>query len=116
MLYYSLVSSGRSLIASQRKVSLPLHDTIGGTESDDPPDSHKRKVVKLPKIDLPTFHGDYHSWLGFKDTFNSLINSDDSIDSISKFHYLRASLKDNAASTISGLDFCADNYQSAWKI
>lgn len=29
---------------------------------------------------------------------------------------MRASLKDNAASTISGLDFCADNYQSAWKI
>ncbi|XP_069357390.1 uncharacterized protein [Maniola hyperantus] len=115
-LYYSLVSSGRALIASHRKLSMPSHDSMVATDAEDSSDINKRKVVKLPKIELPHFNGDYHHWLGFRDTFNSLIHSDESIDPISKFHYLRASLKGNAASTISGLDFCADNYQSAWKI
>lgn len=72
--------------------------------------------IKLPTIHLPTFSGSYHDWLEFHDTFNSLIHSDISIPKINKFHYLRAALKDTAASIIQSLDFSSENYDVAWDI
>ncbi|XP_045455426.1 uncharacterized protein LOC123665124 [Melitaea cinxia] len=111
--YYSLVSAGRALIQSHSKLSPPAQDTVSPVCSE--VHSHRRKVVELPKIDLPHFNGEYQYWLGFRDTFNSLIHSDNTLDNVNKFHYLRASLKGNASLIISGLDFCADNYEVAWK-
>lgn len=56
--------------------------------------------LKLPTIHLPTFSGRYENWLEFHDTYLSLIHSNDSIPKISKFHYLRSALKENAANVI----------------
>lgn len=41
--------------------------------------------VKLPQIKLPVFNGSYDRWLEFKDTFESLIHSNESIGDIQKF-------------------------------
>ncbi|XP_061714689.1 uncharacterized protein LOC133523226 [Cydia pomonella] len=72
--------------------------------------------LKLPTIDMPSFSGHYHDWLEFRDTFSSLIHSNDSIPNINKFHYLRAALKGSAAIVIQSLDFSSDNYTSAWEL
>lgn len=72
--------------------------------------------LKLPTIHLPTYTGQYHDWLEFRDTYTSLIHSDETIPKISKFHYLRAAVKDSAALIIRSLDFSAENYDIAWQL
>ncbi|XP_048003351.1 uncharacterized protein LOC125239742 isoform X1 [Leguminivora glycinivorella] len=76
----------------------------------------RQDFVRLPKIDLPHFDGNYQHWLGFRDTYISLIHNNPSINDISKFHYLRASLKGSAALVIQSLDFSSDNYHKAWQL
>ncbi|XP_049868956.1 uncharacterized protein LOC126368838 [Pectinophora gossypiella] len=78
------------------------------------PGTHKQ--VKLPTIQLPKFSGSYENWLEFRDTFSSLVHSNDGFDEISKFHYLRASLEGSAAVVIQSIEFSAINYSIAWKL
>lgn len=72
--------------------------------------------VKLPAIQLPQFNGNYESWLGFRDTFMSLIHDNDTISPIQKYHYLRACLEGSAYETIRALEFSASVYESAWNL
>lgn len=81
--------------------------TSGGT---------RNNFIRLPKIDLPHFDGGYQYWLEFRDTYLSLIHQNSSIDNISKFHYLRASLKGTAAEIIRNIDFKSDQYNLAWDL
>ncbi|XP_049869686.1 uncharacterized protein LOC126369369 isoform X1 [Pectinophora gossypiella] len=78
--------------------------------------ANNHKLVKLPIIQLPKFSGSYNTWLEFRDTFVSLIHSNDDIDEINKFHYLRASLEGTAAVVIQSIDFSAENYNDAWTL
>ncbi|XP_063366895.1 uncharacterized protein LOC134655371 [Cydia amplana] len=78
--------------------------------------ANNRKLVKLPTIQLPKFQGSYENWLGFRDTFTSLIHSNDDIDNINKFHYLRASLEGSAALVINSIQFSGSNYEVAWTL
>ncbi|XP_066256304.1 uncharacterized protein [Euwallacea similis] len=70
--------------------------------------------VKLPVISLPTFSGDYKDWLGFRDTYVSLIHNNHSLNQIQKFHYLRASLQGVAPQVLETLEFTDNNYDVAW--
>lgn len=71
--------------------------------------------VKLPTIELPKFKGDLSEWLGFRDTFKSLIHENNQIKDIQKFHYLRASVESSAEQIIKSLEFSAANYAVAWE-
>lgn len=75
----------------------------------------KQPGIRLPTIELPKFKGDVSEWLGFRDTFNSLIHKNETIDPIQKFHYLKAALQGNAAQIIKSLEFSAINYAVAWE-
>lgn len=70
--------------------------------------------VKLPRIELPTFNGKYEEWHAFFDLFNSLIHSNRDISDTQKFHYLRSSLKGDAAEIVSSLEISGANYADAW--
>lgn len=72
--------------------------------------------IKLPTINLPTFDGNYLNWLEFRDTFDSLINSNDAIPTVNKFHYLRSSLMGSALVIIKSLEFSSKNYSIAWDL
>lgn len=72
--------------------------------------------IKLPTINLPTFSGRCRDWLEYYNTYCSLIHDNVSIPKIHKFHYLRSSLKDSAASIIQSLDFSVENYDIAWSL
>ncbi|KPJ16510.1 hypothetical protein RR48_08101 [Papilio machaon] len=78
--------------------------------------SHAINTVKLPTIKLPTFDGNYLKWLEFRDTFDSLINSNDSIPTINKFHYLRSALEGSATVVIKSIEFTTANYKVAWDL
>lgn len=72
--------------------------------------------VKLPQQKIPEFYGDITSWRTFKDTFVSLIHSNDSIPNIQKYHYLISALKNDTNSSIKEMPITEDNYTLAWEI
>lgn len=112
--YYSTISAARVLIESYNKKSFDGQSEVSSISAVGK--VHTHSFVNLPKIDLPHFEGGYHSWLEFRDTYVSLIHTNDSINTINKFHYLRASLKGSAALMIQSLDLRAENYQIAWQL
>ncbi|KAL0860765.1 hypothetical protein ABMA27_009309 [Loxostege sticticalis] len=114
-LYYKALSNAQGLLDEHTvKVrNLQKNDRSFHTTS---PNAHNNRLVKLPTIQLPKFSGSYDNWLEFHDTFTSLIHSNDEIDDINKFHYLRASLEGSAAVVIHSIAFSASNYALAWKL
>lgn len=72
--------------------------------------------IKLPTIQLPSFDGNYLKWMEFRDTFDSLINNNNTIPDINKFHYLRSSLEEGASDIIKSIEFTAANYKLAWSL
>lgn len=59
--------------------------------------------VKLPRIELPTFDGNYEEWTAFYDAFISLIHNNSNLSNVNKMHYLRSSLQGTAFAMISRL-------------
>jgi hypothetical protein len=72
--------------------------------------------VRLPKIDIPKFNGQYDNWLEFRDTFSALIHNNTSVAEITKFQYLRSFLVGDAAQVIKSLELSAENYGAAWQL
>ena len=68
---------------------------------------------KLPKIELPIFHGNPLKWQGFWDQFNTSINENESLSDIDKFNYLKRYLSGQALDAVSGLTLSTDNYKEA---
>ena len=59
---------------------------------------------------LSSFDGKFKEWSTFWDSFESAIHSNQSLKSVEKFSYLRASLQVSAAATINGLNLSSANY------
>ena len=69
--------------------------------------------VKLPKLELKSFSGNYQEWQGFWDTFQSAVDGPTGISAIEKFTYLKSCVTSNAESAIAGLPLTADHYKIA---
>jgi hypothetical protein len=110
--FFSLLSVSQDLIenCSSNKI-LQENESVVGSCSHSPFNS-----IKLPTINLAKFDGNYLKWLEFRDTFDSLINDNESIPLINKFHYLRSSLEGGAAVVIRSIEFTANNYKNAWQL
>ena len=52
--------------------------------------------TKYPELKLPTFSGKLQDWINFRDNFKSLIHDNNYLNTMDKFNYLRAALKDDA--------------------
>uniref|UniRef100_A0A2A4JL65 Uncharacterized protein n=1 Tax=Heliothis virescens TaxID=7102 RepID=A0A2A4JL65_HELVI len=109
--FFSLLSMAKELIECASLEKKSLHDESISNQC-----SHSINSIKLPTINLPRFDGNYLKWLEFRDTFDSLVNKNDSIPLINKYHYLRSSLENSAAVVIRSIEFTADNYEKAWQI
>ncbi|KAL0810541.1 hypothetical protein ABMA28_010661 [Loxostege sticticalis] len=48
--------------------------------------------VKLPKVNIPNFSGNYSEWNTFRDLFKSLINNNQNLDNVQKLLYLKSYL------------------------
>ncbi|XP_065079455.1 uncharacterized protein LOC135702362 [Ochlerotatus camptorhynchus] len=73
-------------------------------------------VVRLPKIDLPTFDGEIDGWIPFYDTYRSLIHNNKGLAAVDKFHYLMAALKDPVKKLLDTTSVTGDNYKIAWDL
>lgn len=78
-------------------------------------DSVKTPNVKLPKITLPNFEGDYKNWPTFYDLFKSLVHENSSLSEIEKFQYLLSSLSGQALNLLKGFPLTSQNYHTAFQ-
>ena len=85
--------------------------------SNQTPRSHTTSThIKLPTIALPTFENETCSWLHYIDTFEALIVNNTTLSNIQNFHYLIASLKNEAKDLISNLQITNENFLVAWQL
>ncbi|KAF9405281.1 hypothetical protein HW555_013923, partial [Spodoptera exigua] len=69
-----------------------------------------------PKIDIPTFFGNYHKWISFKDLFQEAVHNNKSIPNAQKMQLLKTKLKGEAERIIQHLNISSENYQVCWDI
>lgn len=71
--------------------------------------------VKLPKLTVPPFSGDYQEWNTFKDAFCTLIDNHAGLSDGNKLSFLKSSLRGNALRVINSLQITDANYKIAWQ-
>ncbi|XP_072389396.1 uncharacterized protein [Diabrotica undecimpunctata] len=112
--FFSITGLARELLA---KLSTPPAGQIFQSSTPSTSEGNiSQQNIRLPTINLPSFEGDYDTWLFFRDTFNSIIHTNSELSNIQKFHYLRLSLKGIAADTIRNLDISDATYATAWSL
>lgn len=115
--YYGAIALARTMLAPALPLPQPPQDRDGSVSSREGDSADcKRDFVRLPKIELPAFDGDYQHWLGFRDMYISLIHNNKTITDIQKYYYLRAALKGRAALLVNNLDLSSNNYSIAWQL
>ena len=72
-----------------------------------------KAAVKLPKIEIKCFSGDYTCWKSFKATFESTVHRRIDLTNIEKFTYLQSLLDKTASQAIEGFPQTAENYTAA---
>ena len=75
-----------------------------------------KAAVKLPKIEIKCFSGDYTCWKSFKETFEATVHRRTDLTNIEKFTYLRSLLNKTASQAIEEFPLTADNYTAAWRL
>lgn len=73
-----------------------------------------RFASRLPEIPLPIYHGDFQTWLTFRDRFNALVDDRPGLSPIDKMHYLIGCLRGQALDAIKGIPVIGSNYELAW--
>ncbi|KYQ56020.1 hypothetical protein ALC60_05086 [Trachymyrmex zeteki] len=71
--------------------------------------------VRLPKISLPSFAGDYIAWRSFHDLFTTMVVNNNDLTNVERMHYLKTCLKGDAAKLITNLKVTDDTFFIAWK-
>lgn len=102
--YFELVAKSKKLINHSNEI---INNASTSTSVNE---SSKSDLVKLPRIHLPEFAGSSEQWLEFYNIFNSLVHKNNSLNNFEKNHYLKAYLKQDAATLIHALEVSANNY------
>ncbi|XP_063540068.1 uncharacterized protein LOC134749095 [Cydia strobilella] len=76
---------------------------------------HSTQEVKLPKVILPQFSGDYQEWTSFRDLYTSLVHNKTSLSKVQKLHYLKSSVTGEAEQLLKHLQITEKNYDVAWE-
>ena len=76
----------------------------------------QRPAVKLPKLEIVKFKGDYTKWQSLIESFKAAIHSSATLSNIDKFNYLRCYVARDAFNTIEGLSLTNDNYIKALEL
>lgn len=91
-----------------------LNSLLLNTSNSQQMDSKVTCNIKLPKISIPIFSGNYSEWTTFKDLYLSLIHNNSSLDSVQKMHYLKSHLSGEAEQLLRHVSVTAANYNDAW--
>ncbi|XP_076397934.1 uncharacterized protein LOC143266219 [Megachile rotundata] len=116
-LYFDLIGGVRGYIQrlNNPNANRGVQQPVGNTAAS-PALSVASASVKLPSIPLPTFHGSLGEWVYFRDSFESLINQNETLSNIERFHYLKSAVKGEAARALEALAMSDNNYTAAWAL
>ena len=101
----------KSLMKQMRKWLTGLSDNT----DDDDGSIHRENNVRLPRIELPTFDGQYKDWKTFFDMFKGTVH-DPTLPKVQKLFYLKGALKGDAKCVLSHLPTTEANYDAAIKL
>jgi len=90
------------------------HSSLSGHSNQSPRSHVSSTHIKLPVIALPTFDSSTCNWLHYRDTFEALIVNNKRLSNVQKFHYLIASLQNEAKDLISNLQITNEKFLVAW--
>lgn len=76
--------------------------------------AHSESTVKLPKINIEPFDGNYNNWPNFFDLYNSTVHSKPNLADVCKFQILKGLLRGSAAELLEGMNITDDNYKLAY--
>ena len=85
-------------------------------QKDEPTKTSSQQSTKLPRLDVPAFDGDPLCFRTFWDTFECMIDKDDSLDDQVNFTYLKLKMEGKAKLALEGLTLTKANYQEAVKL
>jgi len=88
--------------------------SLSGNSNNTPRSHGSSTHIKLRTIALPTFEGDTCNWLHYRDTLEAIIVNNTTLSNVQKFHYLIASIKNEAKHVISNLQMINENFLVAW--
>ena len=109
--YYNAIAGLTTLIRKKNDaatVSSPSFDT-----SQNATQFGARSEVKLPKIHIPSFSGEYSEWQSFFDLYNATIHDAPSLNAVQKFQYLKGLLRGEAAILVRHINVTESNYIGA---
>lgn len=109
--FKTLLRDGISDLEQPRAPDVPADPAINAFN---PANNVPRNDFRLPTISIPTFNGDYGSWLSFKNSFDHLVANNQTLTNLQRLHYLKSSLSGDACKLIQHYDVAEANYEAAW--
>lgn len=110
-LYLGLLADLQDLLSTINASSLPTsskNNSFTNTTND--------QLVRLPRIQLPRFSGNYEDWPTFQDLFISLVHENTAISDVQKLHYLKSSVTGEAEVLLKPIQITQSNYEQAWSV
>lgn len=83
-------------------------------DPNEPATPTRQNKVKLPKIEIPSFDGNFKNWQTFIDMYDSLIHNNSSLSNIEKFNYLISYLKGTPLNLVKCTPLSGQNYLVAY--
>nr|XP_034182479.1 uncharacterized protein LOC117605350 [Osmia lignaria] len=75
----------------------------------------EHRAAKLPRLDLPTFSGEYEDWENFCDLFTTLVHNAPGLADATRLQYLKTCLKGAAADLVKDVTTTNANYSATWQ-
>ena len=109
------VDSFQKLAEQQAEFLRRMGEVTHDTSSSSLPISSPYSDIKLARLTLPEFHGEYHEFQSWYDIFKTQVHENAKYKIVDKFGYLKMSCKGKAAKLISSIPVTDANYTEALK-
>ncbi|XP_067648555.1 uncharacterized protein [Eurosta solidaginis] len=113
--YDLFINFKAKLLDLQLELALP---TTPGTNSTFTAPTSRNDTIsaaaRLPKIDIPTFLGDYLEWIPFRDMFLSLVYNNTNLTQVQKYFYLKVSCTGTPKKMVEEYPATNTSYEPAW--
>lgn len=94
-------------------VEIRANDSGANENNNDPP-PHLNGDLRLERISIAQFTGDYAQWSEWKAMYDSLVHNVPTLSDTQKFHYLKHSVGGSAEQVLRGWQILGQNYQAAY--
>lgn len=117
-LYLCIQAEVKDMLSVFTKPPLPTESSASRSNTSSGDNSFQTQLqaqVRLPKISVPSFSGNYDDWPTFQDMFTSMIHSNSSINKVDKLNYLKSCLHGEAEGLLRNIKVTETNYDLAWE-